>query len=865
MFFTLKALSNSYCQNNTEGQEFKNNSGVDISRGNLIEKNNKLTLKEDTLLKVTLPKNKKALNSQVKYHARDSMRIELIAEKVYLFGAAQVEYETFKMSSDYIEIDFKQNTIFAAGRADSSGVLNGSPVFEEAGTSFTSKTMTYNFETKKGLIKDVITKQNDGYIHGEQVKKMENEVMYIKTGKYTTCDQLDPHFHLQVSKLKIIPNDKIVTGPAYLKIGGLPTPLALPFGFFPNKKGRSSGIIPPAPGQNQSLGFFLNNGGFYFGLSDNMDLQFNTDIYSKGSYAIRSSSNYIKKYRHRGNFRMSYSYFQTGFKELNIKPREDFSVQWNHSQDAKARPNTSFTASVNLSSNSFNRLNSSASNNYINNTMQSNIAYGKSMNFLGLPSNFSLNASHSQNTISRAVSITLPQAVFNVNRFYPFKKKVQVGAERAWEKIGVSYIGNARNQLNTVDTMLFNGGYKQLNNGVQHGFFISTSLKTNNIKWFKFLNYFTLTPSANYTDRWYFQTINKRDNLEKDSVITDTILGFKRIGEYSYNAALTTKIYGMLQFRNTFIKAVRHVITPSIGFSYKPEFNTDKLLIRNSDTLSKYSPFDIGAFGKPNSIAQGNINYSLINNIEMKVRSKKDTINGFQKIKIFENLSLNGSYNMLASDYNWSFVKLNARTNLLSNIDLVYYANFDPYSVDNDSVRVNKLEWDVNKKLMRMTDASLALNFRFNSKVKNNSTSNKANVSSSSFSNNNRGIYNDYVDFDIPWTINIYFNVNYLKPYKTFSSQVIGMPEYTPSLTFNGDFSLTPNWKIGVNSGYDFKLKDLSYTTLNFYRDLHCWEFRVNMTPIGLNKSYMITIGVKPGSLQDLKINKQLLPDYTNF
>ena len=863
MFFTMKALSNSYCQNTPEKTYITEKPSIILTPEDHKSLAKPIMVISDSTVKVDIPKKKKTINSEIKYNAKDSMRIELTLKKVFLFGAAQVEYEKFKINADYIELDFNLNTVSARGTLDSSGALIGKPVFEEAGTSFSSKMINYNFETKKGLIQDVITKQNDGYIHGEKVKKMENEVMYIKHGKYTTCDQPDPHFYLQVSKLKIIPNDKIITGPAYLKIGEVPTPLALPFGFFPNKKGRASGVIPPAPGQNQSLGFFLNNGGFYFGLSDNVDLQLTTDVYSKGSFAIRTNSNYVKRYRYRGNLQAKYSYFQTGFKELNVKPRKDFSIQWQHSQDIKARPNTTFMANVNLSSNSFNRLNSPASNNYLNNTMQSNIAYGRTMNFFSLPSNLSLNASHSQNTISRAVSITLPQAVFNVNRFYPFKKKVQVGAERAWEKIGISYTGNARNQLNTTDTMLFKDGYKKLNNGIQHGFSISTSLKTNNLKWFKFLNYFTITPSANYTDRWYFQTINKRDDVEKNTIITDTVNGFKRVGEYSYNASLTTKVYGMFQFKNPIIKAVRHVLTPSIGFSYKPEIKTDKLILRNNDTILSYSPYDIGVFGKPNSLEQGNINYSIINNLEMKVRSKKDTINGFQKIKIFENLSINGSYNMLAPEYNWSFIKLNARTNLLSNIDLVYYANFDPYSLNENSLRTNKLAWDVNKKLMRLTDASLALNFRFNSKSTNgNKITQKNNLPEL---NSLSGMYAEYVDFSIPWSLSMYFNINYLRPYRTFVNQVIRDPSYDPSLTFNGDFSLTPKWKIGFNSGYDFKLKDLSYTTLNLYRDLHCWEVRLNMTPIGVNKSYMITIGVKPGSLQDLKINKQLRPDYNNF
>ncbi|MFN7014501.1 MAG: putative LPS assembly protein LptD, partial [Bacteroidia bacterium] len=513
-----------------------------------------------------MPKSKQVLDAPVIYSAKDSMRINVKEKKLYLYGDAEVNYKEINLKSAYIELDFGKNTLFAEGVKDSLGREKGRPEFKEGEQVIKSKTILYNFETKKGLITDVITQEADGYIHGDSVKKMENDVMFIKHGKYTTCEDEHPHFYFNISKLKVIPDDKIISGPANLVLEDVPTPLAIPFGFFPNKKGRKNGILIPQYGESQALGFFLKEGGYYVGLSEHMDLALTGDIYTRGSWATRVHSNYTKRYKFSGSFDARYSQIQISERDFpDYELNKDFFIKWTHHQDQKARPNSSFSADVSAGTSSFNRLNSAASTDFLQNAFQSSINYNKS--WAGKPYSLNISARHTQNTQDSSVVISLPEAAFVVQRIFPLKRKTVIGSERWYEKIGVSLTSSMKNEISTKEYLLFTpASLNNFRNGVQHTVPISTSFKT--------MKYFTITPSINITERWYFKTLEQSYDNELQRVISDTITRFARAGEYNLNTSFTTKIYGMYQYRKGPVEAIRHVITPTLGLTYRPDFDS---------------------------------------------------------------------------------------------------------------------------------------------------------------------------------------------------------------------------------------------------------------------------------------------------
>jgi lipopolysaccharide assembly outer membrane protein LptD (OstA) len=799
---------------------------------------------------------KKPLDSEVSYKAKDSILFDLETKILYLYGDAEVLYENIEMKAAYIELNMEKKTVYAIGMADSLGNIVGSPKFKEGNQEFDAKSMKYNFDTKKGLIKDVITQEGDGYIHGQDIKKLQNDVMYIKSGKYTTCDLEHPHFYLNASKIKIIPKDKIVTGPSYMVIEDIPTPLVLPFGFFPNTESRSSGVLIPTYGESPGLGFFLLNGGFYWGASDYFDMALTGDIYSRGSWGAGVASNYKKKYKYNGQLSGKFSNIKLGEKEFpDFQNNRDFMLRWTHKQDPKAKPNSNFSADLTAGSSNFNRFNSMGSSAFLTNTLQSNIAYTHAWS--GTPFNVSFNGGHTQNTISKEVNITLPQAVFNMNRVFPFKRKEATGAQKWYEKIGVSYVANVRNQLSTYDSLLLDANnLNRMRNGVQHNIPVSTSMKV--------LKHFTLTPTFTYTDRWYFQTIEKQWDNELQSLNTDTLRGFRRIGEYNVNANVTTKVYGMYQFKKS-KTAIRHVITPSIGLAYRPDFGTQEFGYYNPNgAFGSYSPFEIGIFGFPAPGEQGLITFNIINNLEAKFKSEKDTTDGFRKIKIFETFNFNTSYNTLAQEFKWAPINIVGRTKLLENIDLNFGATVDPYALDSIEglqVRVDDLLLQREGKVGRFTMGRLAINFTLKPDMfakKSESETKKTPPNKTTYVN--KGMQNDldyiynnpfhYVDFTLPWSLSVFFNVNYMNR-ENMEANV------TQALTFNGDLQLTQKWRIGFNSGYDFQNKGISYTSLNVYRDLHCWEMRFSWIPFGFNQSYTLDINVKASALQDLKLTRR--------
>lgn len=782
------------------------------------------------------------LKSKVHYLADDSIIFDVADEKVYLYGNAKVEYEDLVLEANYIEVNWETKIVYASGMPDSAGVMAGKPVFKQAGDEFRAESMKYNMDTKKGIVTNIKTQQGDGYIHGQVVKKYE-ESSYIKHGLYTTCDLDTPHFCIAANKLKVIPNNKIITGPAYLVIEELPTPLAIPFGLFPNKKGRSSGLVFPAYGESANLGFFLKNGGYYFGIKNKFDTELTGDIYSLGSWAAHLTSRYANRYRFSGAVQVNYSIIKQSEKELPDYSRSrDLFFRWNHSQDPKARPNSIFSANVNAGSSSYYRNNLSSANNYLNSNFNSSISYSKT--FPGKPYNLAASITHSQNVSTRVVDVTAPTLTFGVSTIRPFAKKEMEGTPRWYEKVGFSVSSQFQNSVSAIDTMFFKRQtLERMRNGAIHSIPLSTSLTV--------AKFFTVSPSINYTQRWYLQTVSKTLNPETNFIKTDTVQGFKTSHDFGASVGISTRLYGMAQFQKGKIEAFRHVITPNISYNWRPDFGQDafgyyKSVFDSNNIEQRYSIFEQGIFGGPSQGKYSFIAMGLDNNFEMKVRQSTDTAVVSKKVKLLESLSFNTGYNLAADSLNWSAISVNARTILFDKINLQGNASFDPYIVNENNIRVNTTELSANKKLARFTGTNLGVSFNLNRAAKKKESKKGTEDELKEINKNQQ----DYVDFNIPFNLSVTYNFGYSKPTNLEASvnQIAG---------FYGDISLTEKWKISFNSGYDFKQKDFSYTSLGFYRDLHCWEMRLNWVPMGAQANYFFQINVKSSVLQDLKMIKK--------
>ncbi len=800
-------------------------------------------IKVDTIVADTNITKDDALKFPVKYHARDSIRVNIIDEVVYLYGAATVDYDDMHLQSDYIVIDMNKKELYAEGVKDSTGELKGTPEFSQAEQKFRSKSIRYNFETKKGKIADVITQEGEGYIHGEIVKKDPENNFFIKHGQYTTCNLDNPHFSISTNKLKVINKSKIVTGPAYLTIENVPTPLLIPFGFFPNKQGRSSGLIFPAFGESGDRGFYFQHLGYYFGFNDYINLALTSDIYTKGSYTIDAASVYKKRYHYSGNFRISYAYSLTSEKELpDYATQKDFHINWTHSQDAKLNPNSTFNANVNAGSSSYYKNTISTVGNFLSNTLQSSINYSRI--FPGKPINLSLSLNHTQNSITHDIRITAPDLSFNISRITPFKKKNAVGRQRWYEKIGTSYSLRGTNYIDTKDSLLFrNESLKQLRNGFQHSIPLSTS--------FNVLSYFNFSPSVNYTERWYFKTTRYLWNADSNRTEKYEVSKFQAARDYQASLGFSTRIYGMYQFSRGPVKALRHVMSPAVSFSYRPDFGKESFGYYKkvqSDSLGNsksYSIFEGGVYGGPSSGPYANLGFSLDNNLEMKVKTNSDTGATTKKIKLLESLSLSSGYNIIADSMKLSLIRVSGRTTLFDRISLNFGGTLDPYSFDENNIDYDKFLVSDGGRLVRLTNANISTSFSLNQ---------QKNKENSKYTKEELDYINlhpeEYVDFSIPYNLAVSYSYTYKKQGNEASTK-------TQSASFTGDLSLTPQWKIGFNSWYDITNGRFTNFGVNLYRDLHCWEMRMNWIPFGYQESWNFQINVKASILQDLKLLKK--------
>lgn len=824
------------------------------------------------------------LNSKIDYASSDSLSMDIKAKKAYMYGNASIEYEDLKLKAALITIDFATNTIHASAMYDSLGNPIGTPEFVQGAINFKSKNLSYNFTTRKGLIQNVITKEGEGYLHGTVIKKVNDSVTNVGRGEYTTCDlEEHPHFSLKYTRAKILSGNKIITGPAYMSIEGVPLPLALPFGLFPNKNGRSSGLIIPKYGESANRGFFLEDGGYYFGLNDYFDLKLTGDIYSRGSWAVKPALSYKKRYKFSGNFSLKYAITKLGTKGASdYSKRTDFFVTWSHRQDPKARPNSVFSASVNAGSSSYNKYNPSSLNDYLTNTFSSSISYDLTLGSWG---NLTTSARHSQNTTSRQVSISLPDVGFGINRIYPFKRKKPTGSAKWYESINVTYSMNLRNELNTYDSLVFDKDVaNRFVNGVKHSIPLTGS--------FKVFKYFSWSNSVNYTERWYSKTINKTwmdDTIVSGGVTKygyidiDTISGFKTARDYSFNSSLSTTIYGMKQFRRGPIRAIRHVVRPSVGFSYLPDFGREDLgYWKTVQTDSKgstalYSIFEGNSIsGAPPSQKSGAINFSLSNNLEMKVRSKSDTVSGTKKIMLIDNFSISTSYDLAKDSLKWSNVNLSARTTLFKKIQISYSSSYSPYGLYTqpfygytmldyysnpfyNSVPgpvINTYQYSMNKKFLRFLNAgwNLSVGYQLAPKKKKAKSAAPANASDAEVEDleNNPQLY---IDWDNPWSLNFDYNFRYTSVPVLATGDL--KRDFIQTFRVSGDISVTEKWKFSAQTGFDFEQKKFAYTQVTIYRNLHCWEMRFSWIPYGTQKSWNFQLNAKSSLLQDLKLTKK--------
>ncbi len=823
------------------------------------------TLANDSISNDSIPSiQNSTLDAQVDYQASDSLRFDLRTRKVFLYKDDNINYGSINLQGDYMEIDFTKNEIYSRGMEDSTGTVSGEPIFKESDDEFASVEMKYNFDTKKGLISGVSTEESGGFLHGEKIKKMPDNTAFIQGGRFTTCELDHPHYAFRFRKSKVIPGDKIITGPAYFEVAGVPTPLLVPFGLFPNQSGKQSGIIIPSYGESASQGFYFRDGGYYWAVNDYLDLEFLGSIYTRGSWALNTKASYKKRYKYTGNLNLKYAINIVGSEgSPDYNKSNDFLIQWSHSQDPKARPKSKFSANVNMRSSSYNQY--ELSNTYedkVSSTFQSSVNFSTRF---GDSWNFNANVSHSQNTKNQIVTMTLPQISLSGSRFYPFRKKDKAGALKWYDNIYLQYTVDAKNTVSVADSLMFTPGWEDyFNNGMQHKIPISSSVKI-----FKYLNW---TNSINITSRWYSSYIDRNweaiHDIEMDSVYgqvnQDTINGFITATDFSLSSNVSTKLYGMYTFgKKSPVKAVRHVITPTVGFSYRPDFGESQWGYYDSyhDTITdetvEYSIFANGIYGSPQNGKSGNLNFSLVNNIEMKVRDRNDTVTGDRKIVLIDNLTFSTSYNMAVDSLNWQPLRISGRTKLFKNIDIRYNSLWDPYILDSAGTKnLNQTEWSVNHRLYRMENMSWStgLNLTLNNSTFKDGLFKKDDKSSEK----SKGKKDDEPKAGtLPWSVNISYNLSYNMRHNYLNYELIRDNDVTQTLGFTANLQLTPNWKLNFRSGYDFKNEKLTTTMVDIVRDLHCWEMRFNWTPFGTWKSWNFSINIKSSMFKDLKVEKK--------
>ncbi|MBS1531252.1 MAG: LPS-assembly protein LptD [Bacteroidetes bacterium] len=829
---------------------------------------------------------KKGLQSMVTAHAEDSTYYDDTRQILYLYGKARVTYEDYELDADYIRVDEKNKVIFASGRIDPiTKRYVGYPISKQKNEKpVRTDSLRYNYETKKGKFYNAATSQDENYFSGGQEKILNSNEIAYRNVIFSTCDKPYPETHFGIVITKGIgEKNQIISGPAFLEIEGIPLPLAIPFGFFPKPNSRASGVILPSPGEDARLGFYLRGGGYYYVVNDYLDLTTTGTIYSKGSYEINETMRYLNRYKYSGNISLTYSSTNNGLP--GDPASKDFHIDWSHSQNPNANPGTTFSASVNAGTSGFAQHNGAALGYNLNtlteNTLRSSIAYGKT--WAGTPFNFTANLSHSQDLTQKTVTLELPTFNFNMATISPFDSKDRVGDQKWYQKITVGYSLQGTNRINAVpESELFQSETftKRLQSGLEHTIPIGFNQTI--------LKYFQFSANANYTERWYFSSIREkfaRGSVPgRDSLVYDTVGGFKRAGEYNLGASFSTKIYSQINFKSGSIKAIRYVATPTIGFAYHPDFSdpnygyyqtaVSDATIPYQISYQRYSTLLNGPFGYPSAGKTAAMTFSLNNNLEAKVQPKStDTSKSDKKIKILEDFSISTAYNFAADSLNLSPISFSGHTSLFKDkVNVTFSGTLDPYVTEvRDSIANGQiLHYKIPINRFTLQDGKFPSLIFFNFSAS--GTLNPAVFhpqpqapAPNTLQNINPeqaaklALLNSdpsaYVDFNIPWNLSI----NYSFSYNNFYTGT----GVTNTIMISGDMNVTKNWKVQYTTNYDIRKGQLSSaTSFGIYRNLHCWNLSMQWLPFGYFKSYTVTLKVNAAILQDLKLTKR--SDYTN-
>ena len=842
------------------------------------------------------------IDAPVKYSAEDSLVYDAESGTAYLYGNSKVDYENMKLTSDKVHMNLDKSTVRATGTVDSTaeGGIKGKPVFTMGKDEYKSDTMAFNFKSKKGLIKGVYTEQQDGFLSGEVGKRDSTGSIYLQHGRYTTCDKPHPDFYIALSRAKVRPGKDVVFGPAYLVVADVPLPLAIPYGFFPFSKKYSSGFIMPSYGDESDRGFYLRDGGYYFAISDKWDLKLLGEIYTKGSWGVSAASNYRKRYRYSGSFLFSYQDSKTGDKGLpDFAEQESFKIQWNHRQDPKANPYSSLAASVNFATSSYERNNLNSMYNpqtLTQSTRTSSVSWSTGFSSIGL--SLSATTNLSQNMRDSSIQITLPDLNISLSRFYPFKRKHLVGKERWYEKISMSYTGQLANSISTKeDKLLHSNLIKDWKNAFQHTIPVQAN--------FTLFNYINVTPSFNFTDRMYSKKVTRGwDNTLQKEVVRDTTYGFHNVYNWSMSVGASTKLYGFwVPNRKLFgdkIQAIRHVITPQVTFSYAPNFAARRYGYYDSYQytdasgnvkLVEYSPYQDELYSVPGKYKTEMISWDVSNNIEMKIKSDKDTT-GYKKISIIDELGASMSYNAAADYHRWSDLSMRLRLKWWKNYTFSMNAQFATYAYELDANGKpyvgNHTEWGYGR-LPRFQGMSQNFSFTLNpeklkkwfgrkddkddDKVSVDSDGPDTNIESNMDDDLEKGKYaakkkrgniaetddDGYMSFNMPWSLTIGYGITMRENTAgRFNTKTMRYPyKFTQTLNFSGNIRISDGWNINFSSGYDFENHAMSMTTASLSRDLHCFNMSASVV-LAPYTSYNFTFRCNAATLTDaLKYDKR--------
>lgn len=830
----------------------------------------------DTIKKDSIVRPKGSIVDIITHTSKGYMLQKAKKKQILLYDNAHVIYQNIDLKAGYILIDNKKNTLFAKGIKDSLGYTQ-KPIFKQDGQESEQDSILYNIKTRRALIYGIKTDQSGMIMYGKKTKRVNDSTIFIRDIRFTTSKKKNPDYYIRTKKAKLVPGKKIIVGLSNLVIADVPTPLAIPFAYFPMTDKRASGFIIPTWGEASNQGYFLQNGGYYLALNDYLDITLLGDVYTNGSWGFRTESNYYVRYKFSGSFNLRYENLIRSVKGFDDYSKSaNFNIRWSHSQDSKSNPNARFSASVNLGSSKYYResLNQVNNSDFLTNTLSSSISYYRK--FVGTPFNLNATATHSQNTNTQEITMTLPSLQVNMDRIYPFAGKGGV-KKNALQKIGVNYSMKGDYRIKTVDSLFFKPEmFKTAKAGMQHNANLSTNMKV--------FKYFTLSPNTTFKEVWNFDYINKNYDplaINKDpalglgAAVNDTLRGFKSFREYSLGLSLSTSIYGVKSFKKGRLKSIRHTIRPSISYGYRPDFadKYNKQVQQSADPtdILTYSPFENGIYGQPGKGLSNSIGISVNNVLEAKVASRDSTELEDKKITILNNLNFSTSYNIAADSLRWSPVSVTAGTRIFKDkLSINAGATLDPYQINEKGLRINEF----NKDIFRLTSANISANYAISSKdfkkkekkntatdkTSNNqfeddsATPNKRNQSQDSRKTKETTLY----QASVPWTLNLAYAINY-----TNNGLISGVGSNT--LMFNGDVELSPKWKVRFSSGYDFKNGGYSYTRLGFTRDLDSWNFNFDWSPFGNNKSYYFRIGVNSSMLSDLKWDKRNLPDRLLF